>query len=113
MSTYNPSGYSGGGAVLARDEKLAAVVDEHGNVVLARQEQKLVVQPELQANQINVFIALDASGSMSGARWRSAVSGCQSLLSQLFPTDVVGVFTFNAAVQQVHVGIKRDWSLIC
>ena len=48
-----------------------------------------------------VFMTLDKSGSMSGARLRAAKEGAISILETLQDGDMLCIFTFNGGVQQL------------
>jgi uncharacterized protein YegL len=48
-----------------------------------------------------VFLCLDKSGSMSGARLEAAKQGAIKILETLQDGDMLCIFTFNQGVQQV------------
>lgn len=58
----------------------------------------------LRVNMINVWLVIDRSGSMGGSSWNSACAGVKSCLSQLTPSDVCSVVTFNNKVEVIASG---------
>jgi len=56
--------------------------------------------------------AVDTSGSMSGSRMTSALSGLDVIVQMMRPTDLFGLVTFNSDVKNLHFPMERrrvDW----
>jgi len=64
-------------------------------VVLDNGVEQDVQSTLLETQPLNVLLALDTSGSVSGSRLRHLVSAGDSLLSSLGPSDRVGLLTFS------------------
>lgn len=66
---------------------------------------------EIGANRINLVLVVDASGSMQGARWDSAVAGVRAAVAELTSHDVVTVITFNTDVKVIGPAPKAAINL--